>query len=150
MNASTVQDCSEHRIRYGDQIIRFDLRVQAERETQRLSIHVEPDGRVLVDAPPGVPHATVLSAVRKRSRWISKHVEAARGRRTSLGRRQYVSGESLLYLGRRYRLKVVIQPDMQEGARMRGSFVVPVHAGKIPSLTSGRAIVAFGLSDITR
>ena len=124
MSASAVQAVSEHRIRYGDQIIRFDLRVQAEREVQRLSIHVEPDGRVLVDAPPGVTHADLLSAVRKRSRWISHHVEAARGRRTNLAPREYVSGESLLYLGRRYRLKVVIQPDVQEGACMRGGFVV--------------------------
>lgn len=124
MSASAVQTGSEHRIRYGDQIIRFDLRVQAEREVQRLSIHVEPNGRVLVDAPPGVAHAAVLAAVRKRSRWISQHVEAALGRRTNLSPRQYVSGESLLYLGRRYRLKVVVQPGACESASMRGSFVV--------------------------
>ena len=31
-----------------------------------------------------------------------------------------------------------------------GSFVVPPHAGKIPSLVSGSPIVAFGESDITR
>ena len=124
MSASAVQAASEHRIRYGDQIIRFDLRVQAEREVQRLSIHVEPDGRVLVDAPPGVSHAAVLAAVRKRSLWITHHVAAALGRRTNLSPRQYVSGESLLYLGRRYRLKVVVRPDAREGASMRGSFVV--------------------------
>ena len=124
MSASAVQAGSEHRIRYGDQIIRFDLRVQADREVQRLSIHVEPDGRVLVDAPPGVAHAAVLEAVRKQSRWISHHVEAAVRRRTNFFPRQYVSGESLLYLGRRYRLKVVIQPDVREGSSMRGSFVV--------------------------
>ena len=124
MSASAVQAGSEHRIRYGDQIIRFDLRVQAEREVQRLSIHVEPNGRVLVDAPPAVAHAAVLAAVRKRSRWISHQVEAALGRRTNLSPRQYVSGESLLYLGRRYRLKVVVQPGACESASMRGSFVV--------------------------
>ncbi|MBE2243933.1 MAG: M48 family metallopeptidase [Burkholderiaceae bacterium] len=124
MSASAVQAGSEHRIRYGDKIIHFDLRVQADREVQRLSIHVEPDGRVLVDTPPGVPHAAVLSAVRKRSRWISQHVDAARGRRTNLAPREYVSGESLLYLGRRYRLKVVVQQEAREGTSMRGSFVV--------------------------
>ena len=124
MSASAGQACSEHRIRYGDQIIRFDLRVQADRELQRLSIHVEPNGRVLVDAPPGVAHAAVLAAVRKRSRWISHQVEAALGRRTNLSPRQYVSGESLLYLGRRYRLKVFVQPDARAGACMRAGFVV--------------------------
>jgi predicted metal-dependent hydrolase len=124
MSALAVQTCSEHRFRYGDQVIRFNVRVQADREVKRLSIHVEPDGRVLVDAPPGVTDVAMLAAVRKRSRWISYHVEAALARRTSLPVRQYVSGEALLYLGRRYRLKVVVQPDARDGASMRGSFVV--------------------------
>jgi predicted metal-dependent hydrolase len=124
MSIPAAQASDEHHIRYGDQIIRFDLRVQAEREVQRLSIHVEPDGRVRVEAPPGVTHAAVLSAVRKRSRWISQHVEAALGRRTHLSPREYVSGESLLYLGRRYRLKVVVEADGTAEARMRGGFVV--------------------------
>jgi predicted metal-dependent hydrolase len=132
VSESSLQDFSEHRIQYGDQIIRFDLRVQAEREVQRLSIHVEPDGRVLVEAPPGVTHSALLSAVRKRSRWISQHVTAALERRTGLTTRQYVSGESLLYLGRRYRLKVQIQPDAPPSASMRGSFVVVT----VPSRTA--------------
>jgi len=32
----------------------------------------------------------------------------------------------------------------------RGNFVVPPHAGKMPSFVSGNPMVAFGLSDITR
>jgi hypothetical protein len=124
MNATVVQTDREHSIRYGDQVIRFDLRVQPDRKLQSLSIHVEPDGRVLVDAPPGTSHAAVLAGVRKRSRWISQHVEAAHARRTHLTAREYVSGESLLYLGRRYRLKVVVQPGGAAQASMRAGFVV--------------------------
>ena len=41
----------EQRIRYGDEIIRFRVRVQPDRRVPRVAIHVEPDGRVLVDAP---------------------------------------------------------------------------------------------------
>ena len=66
----------EQRIRYGDEIIRFRVRVQPERRLPRVAIHVEPDGRVLVDAPSGATPASVLAAVRKRSLWISRHVEA--------------------------------------------------------------------------
>ena len=40
MSAPAVQAGGEHRIRYGDQIIGFELRVQAAREVQRVSIHV--------------------------------------------------------------------------------------------------------------
>ena len=124
MSAAASQPGGDHRIRYGDQIIRFSLRIQPEREAKRLSIHVEPDGQVLVDAPAGVSQASMLAAVQKRSRWISQHVEAARQRRASLLPREYVSGESLLYLGRRYRLKVVVAPHSRPEARMRGGFVV--------------------------
>ena len=124
MNAAASLPSGYHRIRYGDEIIRFSLRVQPEREAKRLSIHVEPDGRVLVDAPAGVTQATMLAAVQKRSRWISQHVEAARERRANLLPCEYASGESLLYLGRRYRLKVMVAPHSRPETRMRGGFVV--------------------------
>ena len=70
----------EQRIRYGDEIIRFRVRVQPDRRLPRVAIHVEPDGRVVVNAPSGATPASVLAAVRKRSLWISRHVEAARER----------------------------------------------------------------------
>ncbi len=114
----------EQRIRYGDEIIRFRVRVQPERRVPRVAIHVEPDGRVLVDAPSGATPASVLAAVRKRSVWISRHVEAARERYGGLQAREYVSGESLLYLGRRYRLKVAVEPSAPVHAALRGAYLV--------------------------
>ncbi len=114
----------EQRVRYGDEVIRFRVRVQPDRRVPRVAIHVEPDGRVLVDAPSGATPASVLAAVRKRSVWISRHVEAARERRSGLQAREYVSGESLLYLGRRYRLKVVVAPSTPVHAALRGAYLV--------------------------
>lgn len=114
----------EQHVRYGDQIIRFHVRVQADRHVPRVAIHVEPDGRVLVDAPNGATRASVLVAVRKRSGWISRHVEAARDRCAGVQAREYVSGESLLYLGRRYRLKVAVEPSAPAAAALRGAFLV--------------------------
>lgn len=114
----------EQRIRYGDEIIRFRVRVQPDRRVPRVAIHVEPNGRVLVDAPSGATPASVLAAVRKRSRWISRHVAAARERHGGVQGREYVSGESLLYLGRRYRLKVVVEPSAPVHATVRGAYLV--------------------------
>lgn len=113
-----------HSIQYGDEAICFSLRRQPLRAVQRVAIHVEPDGRVLVDAPQAASLGTVLAAVKKRSRWISQHVGAARERLSHVLPREYVSGESLLYLGRRYRLKVEIKAEASPDARMRGGFVV--------------------------
>lgn len=114
----------EQRVRYGDEVIRFRVRVQPDRRVPRVAIHVEPDGRVLVDAPSGATPESVLATVRKRSLWISRHVEAARERRGGMQKREYVSGESLLYLGRRYRLKVVVASSMPVHAALRGAYLV--------------------------
>lgn len=114
---------SQHRIAYGDEVIAFSLRRQPSRTVTRVAIHVEPDARVLVDAPDTAPLADVMTAVKKRARWISQHVEATRTRLAHVLPREYVSGESLLYLGRRYRLKVVIDAGAKAEARMGGGFI---------------------------
>ena len=115
---------TNHSVQYGEELIRFGLRRQPSRTVQRVAIHVEPDGSVLVDAPEATPIDAVLTAVKKRSRWISQHVGAARERLVHVLPREYVSGESLHYLGRRYRLKVAIQAGVTPDARMRGGFIV--------------------------
>jgi predicted metal-dependent hydrolase len=76
-----------------------------------------------VDAPSDALLADVLAAVKKRSRWISQHVSAAKARLEHVLPREYVSGESLHYLGRRYRLKVIVDPAVALKAHMRGAFI---------------------------
>jgi predicted metal-dependent hydrolase len=113
----------QHRFAYGDEVIAFSLRRQLTRTVTRIAIHVDPDARVLVDAPDTAPLADVLTAVKKRARWISQHVDAARARLAHVLPREYVSGESLHYLGRRYRLKVIVNAEAAVEARMRGAFI---------------------------
>lgn len=130
-----VSECApQQRFAYGDEVIVFSLRRQSSRTVARVTIHVEPDARVLVDAPDAAPLADVLAAVKKRARWISQHVSAARARLAHVLPREYVSGESLHYLGRRYRLKVIVDAMAAVQARMRGPFItvtVPEHAASI-------------------
>lgn len=127
------EPASWHRVAYGDDVIAFRLRRQASRSVPRVAIHVEPDGQVLVDAPANAPLASVLTAVKKRSRWISHHVGAARDRLAHLLPREYVSGESLHYLGRRYCLKVILQADAVAEARMYGAFIVVTVPARVPA-----------------
>lgn len=119
-------------IRYGDEAISFTVRLQRDRSKGKVAIHVEPDGRVLVDAPEGAEHAAVIGAVKKRSRWIIEHVEAARARIAHIRPREYVSGESAHYLGRRYRLKVVEDVSASPGCKLRGSYLEVVVRGHHP------------------
>jgi len=103
---------------------------------------VEPEGRVQVDAPSDAPLADVLAAVKKRSRWISQHVSAAKARLAHVLPREYVSGESLHYLGRRYRLKIIVDPAASAKAHMRGAFLT-VAVPKYDSTTIKSALDAW-------
>ena len=127
------EQLSQHRTAYGDEVIAFHLRRQPSRSVTRVAIHVEPDARVLVDASDTAPLAEVLAAVKKRARWISQHVSAAKVRLAHVLPREYVSGESLHYLGRRYRLKVVIDAGSKAQARMRGAFIVVTTPEQAPA-----------------
>ena len=114
---------AEGSVLYGDEVIRFAVRRQAARKSGRVAIHVDPDGRVLVDAPESASDKQIRTAVAARARWIHGHLAAIRLRRAHVLPREYVSGESLLYLGRRYRLKVVVKSNNPASVRLRGSYV---------------------------
>ena len=90
---------------YGRDTIRYEVRFVESRST--LSIEVHPDSRVLVCAPMGCPQAVIAERVRKRARWISRQLAEFEGYRPRTPARQYISGESHLYLGRQYRLKLL-------------------------------------------
>ena len=110
-------------VRYGDEVVAYTIRRQPERKSGRVAIHIEPNGRVLVDAPESASELQIHNAVTVRARWIHGHVDAIRRRLAYVLPREYVSGESLLYLGRRYRLKIVATTDDAHFVRLRGSFI---------------------------
>jgi hypothetical protein len=91
---------------YGVERIPYAVTLDPKRTT-RIAIHVDPDGSVLVDAPPDFADDAVRRAVQKRARWVIEHVADARNRHAHVRPREYVSGEQVLYLGRRYMLKVI-------------------------------------------
>ncbi|MCU0966797.1 MAG: M48 family metallopeptidase [Burkholderiaceae bacterium] len=108
-------------VRYGDEVIAFALRMQPQRQPSKVAIHVEANGRVLVDAPAGATQAAVLGAVKKRAAWIARHVQDAKARLQHVRQRDYSSGEAVHYLGRRYRLRVTVDPAATPSCRLRGS-----------------------------
>lgn len=116
-----MSDATLRSLRYGEELIAFRLRVQPARTAQRIAIHVEPDGRVRVDVPQETSDAAVQAALQRRARWISSQVAAVRERLAHAVPRAHVSGESLLYLGRRYVLKVVVDESRDGQVRLRGT-----------------------------
>jgi predicted metal-dependent hydrolase len=65
----------------------------------------------------------LLDGVKRRARWISQQLESFRVLRAHAVPQEYVSGASMLYLGRRYRLKVQVDSSIEPLTRMRGSFI---------------------------
>lgn len=111
-------------ITYGEERIGFSIKFSP-RASQRVAIHVESDGTVSVDAPEGADVAAVVAAVRHRVRWIWQRLRACRERARHVLPRQYVSGESHFYLGKRHVLKVIVGADEPPGVKLlRGKLEV--------------------------
>lgn len=114
----------KHSFRYGDERIDFVVqRLPSPR--RRVTIHVLPDGAVRVDAPEQAASDEIIAAVRQRARWIWLRLEAQRARVRHVLPREYVSGESHFYLGRRHLLKVThLRDDEQHVKLLRGKLVI--------------------------
>ncbi len=121
-----------HTLNYGNDCIPYRVRSDPLR-TSRVAIHVDPDGTVSVDAPPHFSDLAIQRAVQKRARWIVKNVKAARDRFAHVSPREYVSGEAILYLGRRYVLKVVPVENQPHSVRLRGNRLEVETSKKDPS-----------------
>lgn len=119
-------------IHYGEEIIRFAVCRQPARRKGSIAIHVEPEGMVWVDAPADASQAAILAAVRKRARWVHGHLAGFGRRHAHVLPREYVSGESVMYLGRRYRLKVIPTDAAGASVKLSGGYLEVRSAGSMP------------------
>jgi len=107
---------------YGDK--RYEYSVQfLQSKKKSISIHVLPDASVEVKAPVHTSAQKVIETMSKRARWIVTNVEKVQQHRSQVLPREYISGETHFYLGRRYVLKV-IQSDVDQVKLSRGCFVI--------------------------
>lgn len=93
-----------HYIQYGTRRIEYEL-VYVDRSD--LAIHVHPDRSIVVEAPFESDPKHIESKLQKRAKWILKQQRLFEDHSNAVPHRQYVSGETHMYLGRQYRLKVI-------------------------------------------
>ena len=98
-----MDQITKDHIQYGATIIDYDIEF-AQRKT--LSICVNPDSSVCLKAPVDATLEQIQQKVHKRASWILKQKRFFESFGTSTTKRQYISGESHLYLGRQYMLRV--------------------------------------------
>lgn len=109
---------AKHILEFGTRKIPYYLH-RAER--RRLRIVVTPELRVEVFAPSGARDEELRAAVRKKAPWIAKTLNKVEAYHPLPSPRRYVSGETLVYLGRQYRLKVVNSSN--QPAKLYGRFL---------------------------
>lgn len=100
--------------------IRIPFRIQY-RDRKRLAISVYPDQRLEIVAPEGAETAMVLKRIERRQSWILKQVRYFEKFKPKRPIPAYESGESFVYLGRQYRLKV--REGDQESVKLIGRFL---------------------------
>lgn len=108
-----------HYIQYGEHRIDFTV-VRRNRTT--LGIAVEPDASVVVAAPKAATLAMIGEKVRKRAAWIRRQQRYFFQFLPRTPDRRYVAGETHLYLGRQYRLKVAL--NAQATVKLARGFLV--------------------------
>ncbi len=107
--------------------LRIPFRVESG-EGKQLTIHVHPDLRLEVLAPAGRDIKRVLRRIDARSGWIAKQWRFFERYQPEPPPRQYVSGETHLYLGRQYRLKV--RMGDHSTVKLKGRFLHVEHTQK--------------------
>ncbi len=93
-----------HSVIYGEKQINFKLE---RKNVKNINLRVKPDMSITVSANKNVPLEIIKDFVKQKGPWICKNLsyfkEFQLNRRSKM---EYVSGESIRYLGRQYRLRV--------------------------------------------
>jgi predicted metal-dependent hydrolase len=97
--------------------IPFEVRY-VDRKTLEIAVH--PDGGVLVKAPLGTTPEAARVRVRRRARWIKRKLDYFRQFEPRTPPRRYVGGETHLFLGRQYRLKLV--KSGESAVKLKGAY----------------------------
>ena len=95
-----IKDCIE----YGSVVMEYAVEY---RTRKTLGICVHPDGSVEVKAPVEAPLEQIREHVHRRASWICKQQRYFSSFGIYTPERKYVSGESHLYLGRQYMLRII-------------------------------------------
>jgi predicted metal-dependent hydrolase len=114
-------------VRFGRTSIPYGIRRSPRRKT--VSVAVDPEDGVLLTAPTGVPVERLDRVVKDRARWILGKLRQAEASEPRPAPREFVSGETFLYLGRQYRLRVLPRKEPADTKLHGGWLHVEVERG---------------------
>jgi predicted metal-dependent hydrolase len=124
-------ETGEHLLKFGTRRIPYRLH---RTDRKRLRIVVSPDLNVDAYAPIQVRDRRIHAAIFKKAPWIAKTLDKLRSYHPLPSLKRYISGETFVYLGRQYRLKVT--QGAKRGASLNGQFLRVL----VPDRTNGRMV----------
>jgi predicted metal-dependent hydrolase len=86
---------------------RIDYEIVFSKKRKRAEIVVRPDLKIEFRAPQGLSSETIKEMVRRKAGWICKKLDSFEANKLPDPKKQYSEGETYLYLGREYLLKIV-------------------------------------------
>lgn len=128
---------STHSVQYGGRRLAFLWRQRTNRPPtgiRKARIHVHPNGLVEVETPPETTLSEAKQALLKRAQWVSKHLRDIEARTAEVLEREYVSGETVFYLGRRYILKVTQSNEQEPVKLLRGRICIDLASPNIKTV----------------
>lgn len=131
----TKTEPSERILEFGSRRVAYRLHV-ADRKAFR--IVVSPDLSVDVYAPAAASEAAILDTLRKRAPWICRALDHTAEYQPLPAPKNYASGETFVYLGRQYRLRVEQGPSGP--AKLQGRFLHVAVPNKADAAAVRRAV----------
>ena len=94
--------------------------IYSDRKT--ISLIVERDRSVVVRAPNGTPDEKIQQAIKVKKQWLYEKLNHPQKYPAKPVQKEFVTGESLLYLGKNYRLEIT--DDALPGVRFQSRFYI--------------------------
>ncbi len=115
-----------HAIQFGSRQIDFQLEYS---DRKSLGITITPDLNVLVKAPIDTTLDKVKEKIRKKVPWIIRQQSFFLSFHPKTTPRRFIGGETHLYLGRQYRLKIL--QSRNESVKLKGPFIEVATTDKV-------------------
>lgn len=90
--------------------------VRSKNRKRTVSLGIDPSGKVIITAPTSTPLETIVEITRSKLDWINKHLKEKRQLEEYHFDKEFISGESIQFLGKLYILKIIEGDEDLPGA----------------------------------